>query len=271
MDPKKVKLTEEEELKAQNEIDALNLELLYGANTFISEDMPPEIIAAFLANVKQFEDNHANGQTISIKEYLEHPEYPSLENVDNESIPVLIDLIEKKLVEKNIVLERPKFLSDKGWYKFLVNEIMEHQFTPPIEGTMLFLDYDEFRQDSPEYIGIVTQKMIESIIDLDEPYEPNLLAEECRNSINQITKEEAIEAIHAFRKKYKEIIPIAFSNMEQKATATAMFQIFGVSWKGVDHDGEEHSFDGIGVCQLAIDQTTRTWKVEGIEFPGFGF
>jgi hypothetical protein len=271
MDPKKIKLTPEEDLKAQNEIDALNLELLFGANTFIDGDAPPEIISQWLANVKQFEENHSNMPSITIKEYLGNPDYPSIKTVDVVSIPVLIELFEKKLAEKNLILERPTFLSDKGWYNFLITDIFNHQITPLLDGMMHYLEYNDFRQDSPEFIGIVTQEMIERIINLDVPFDPQLLAEVCRNTKDQIPKEIAIESIHRFRNTYKQIIPIAFSNIEQKSTTTAMFQIFGVSWKGIDHNEEEHSFEGIGVCQLSVDRKSRTWIVEGIEFPGFGF
>lgn len=271
MNPSDEKLNPEEELRANNEIEQLKLDLEFGGTSFISDDAPPELIAMFLKNVRAYEENYSNVPSISVKEYLGNPNYPGMDEVDRESIPVLIDIIETLLKEKHILIERPKFLSDKGWYHFLIDDILNHQFTPPLQGMTQYFDYSDFRQDGPEYIGIVTQEMVESIINLKEEFDPSLLAEVCRNHKDQINKQEAIGSILNFRNTYKEIIPIAFSNLEQKANESALFQIFGINYKGIDQNDIEHNFDGIGICQLTVNMQTRTWQVEGMEFPGFGF
>lgn len=271
MNPSDEKLNPEEELRANNEIEQLKIDLEFGGMSYISEDAPPELIEMFLKNVRAYEENYTNEPAITVKEYLGNPNYPGIEEVETESIPVLVDIIEKLLKEKNIILERPKFLSDKGWYHFLIDDIFNHQFTPPIQGMTQYFDYSDFRQDGPEYIGIVTQEMVESIINLKEEFDPSLLADVCRNYKDQINKQDAIHSIITFRTKYKEIIPIAFSNLEQKATDNALYQIFGINYKGIDQNDKEHNFDGIGICQLTVNMKTRTWEVEGMEFPGFGF
>ena len=48
----------EENLRADNELSALSLELQYGAKMHISGDAPPEVVQQFLAQVAAFDGKH---------------------------------------------------------------------------------------------------------------------------------------------------------------------------------------------------------------------
>lgn len=54
------KLTPEEELRIENELKALDIDLSYGAHSFIADDAPPELVWLFLDNVANFGATHAN-------------------------------------------------------------------------------------------------------------------------------------------------------------------------------------------------------------------
>ncbi|HRJ17025.1 MAG TPA: hypothetical protein PLI34_18645, partial [Saprospiraceae bacterium] len=58
------KLTPEEELRMENQLKALDLEINHGAVNFLSDDLPPEITKMFLENVANFEAAHANARMV---------------------------------------------------------------------------------------------------------------------------------------------------------------------------------------------------------------
>lgn len=266
MNSDKNDLTPSEKINAQNEIDQMKLEL-DGATFFSADDAPPEMIAQFLKNIKNFEGNK-DVPLITVLEHLGNPTLPTDLNKDSDEISILLASIHKLCEEKGLNIIKPDHLTEYGIYRFMMDDIMPHQFQSPLPGMTFVLDYDDFHKDSIFYLEKTAQAMVESIVDLKRPFDEDLLSETCRTVKDQIQKAQAIKSIAAFHDKYSEIIPISFSLFEKESEQGAIFQTFGVAWEGIlNSSGKKESFRGMGICQLSL--TDRRWLVEGVSFSGF--
>ena len=268
MSDKKDKLTPSEKLNAENQLEQAKLEM-EGATFFSDSDAPPEIIAQFLQNIKNFNAGLDTPPT-SVSEHLGNPKLPTDLPHDSDEFPVLIESINTLCESKGLNIIRPDHLTDAGYYKFILNDVMPHKIQPPLEGMTFVIDYDDFHKDSLFYLEQRTQDIVESIVNLNLPFDEDLLAENCRKVEGVITKAEAIKSIENYRGKYSEVIPVAFSLMEKEFTPSAKYQMFGVEWEGIlKSNGEKEKHRGIGICQLNL--YNRKWLVEGVSFPGFDF
>lgn len=266
-------LSPEDELRVENEIKALDLELQFGAKTFISDDAPPELIQAFLANVQKNEADFQNAPMISIYEFIGSPKYAPIDLLEtDEQFEREIERILELLFSKRVLIDRPEFLKPAGYYRFLINDIFPHQMRNYTGETIMHnFAYHEFHQDGPEFIGFRAQAVVEDILDLKNDFTGEWITEDCRSDREIVPKAKIVEKITALRTKYKEIIPVAFQPEGLQPTETAMYFMFLIRWEGIPVDGSpKEEFEGMGICQMAIGED-RQWMVEGMEMPGFRF
>ncbi len=270
---KNEKLTPKESLQADNEIKALDLELNFGAKTFISDDAPPELIAAFLDNVKKNEADFQNAPMVAIYEFIGKPKFAPIDLLEtDEQFETEIERIQALLLSKRVFIDRPEFLSPRAYYRFLINDFFPHQLRNYTGDTVVHtFTYHEFYQDAPEFIGLNAQAVIEDILNFEKPYNGEWLAEACRSDVDVVPKSTIVKKIKALRTKYKAVIPVAFQPEGFLPTETAMYFTFLVRWEGILADGSaKEQFEGMGICQMQLNKE-RQWMVEGVQMPGFEF
>lgn len=192
-------LSPEDELRAENEIKALDLELQFGAKTFISDDAPPELIQAFLKNVQQTEADFQNVPMISIYEFIGSPKFAPIDLLEtDEQFEQEIERILELLFSKRMLIDRPEFLKPAGYYRFLVNDIFPHQMRNYTGETIMHnFAYHEFHQDGPEFIGFHAQAVIEDILDLRKDFTGEWITETCRSGQEMIPKAKIVEKVLA--------------------------------------------------------------------------
>lgn len=268
---KKDKLSSNEELRAQNQIDALKLEMDFGAQSFISGDAPPEIIEQFLKNIRQFETAHQNQESIPIHQYLGKPDIPTIEDPKDDRLPKVLRHIEQLLVTKAIVIERPPHLTDIGWFHFLTKRVFNEEIVPfSAPNYKHYFDYNDYYHDGPYYIEGHVQDAIEDIFDTSRPYEGIWLPDMCRSDREVVPKEKIFNKVNAFRKRYSEIIPVAYSFQNIEVHQGTLYAIIGIEWEGIRIDnGEKETHSGMGICQMLFENDE--WMVQGISVPGFEF
>ena len=92
----------------------------------------------------------------------------------------------------------------------------------------------------------------------------------CSAYRGKITRDEALETIDGFRKKFEKITPLGFrpESLEQPGHGT--YLMFAVRWEGVlAKSGEKERHEGLGVIQF-VDRN-GLWLVQGVSMPGFKF
>jgi len=265
------KLTPEEELRIENELKALDIDLTYGAHSFISDDAPPELVRLFLDNVANFEAVHANEKKVPIRQFAEIPDpLPAAEIADADLETHIKNLLEQ-LETCGVIIDRPEHLKARGYYIFLTEKFLEEEVTNcSAPGMIMGFSYSDFCHDGPEFIRDHVEETIIDIILLDKDFDGEWISETCRSQTDPLTKSEVVERIHIFRSKYLKIAPIAFQPEGVKRTAVGLYFFFLIAWEGTPvGGGEVERYEGSGVSQIGWKD--GEWWVEGIMMPGFEF
>lgn len=271
-DPKSAEnLTPEEEMRMDNQLKALDLEITYGATSFLGEDTDPEITKLFLENVANFEAAYANARMVKIRDFAALEAPAPLEAIADTDLEEAIQSILDKLEAAGVLIDRPSHLRPKAYYRFLVEIFLEAEMTDHHAPGMIHgFSYSDYVHDEPEFIQAHVEMTLLEILNLSVDVEGQWISEHCRDQTEAITKAEALERIHIFRSKYREIKPLAFRPEEVKRTEVGLYFLFLVAWEGIPTSGgeaEEH--EGAGVCQIAFED--GEWMIQGIMMPGFEF
>lgn len=264
-------LDPEENLRADNELAALNLEMRYGAQMHIEGDVPPEILQQFLANVTAFEQQYRKGERTTVYQKIGAPPFAPPDTLEAATLPGELARVQQLLEAGGFIVIGPDELPDDVFYEFIVSEIFPHEVDavlPP--GMMVYLDYEEFHPSDEATIGYITESFLISLLSLEKPFPETMLSERCRDEHNVISREAALASIHAFRGRFERIIPVAFRPEELIQQPDGTWQTFGICWEGIPKDGgakERH--EGLGVMQFELED--GDWLVQGVKIPGFEF
>lgn len=264
-------LTPEEEMRIENKLKALDLELTYGAQNYTAGDAPPEIISQFYDNVKKYEEQYANAPKVQVHEFIGQPEIVPIDDLKKEEIELEIGKLVQLLEEKQVIIDRPDHLSPKGYYRFLTEEFMQHEITDFSAQTMMHcFSYAEFHRDGREFIEQHVSDFLLDLLNLGHDFKGLWLSENCRDYKNQITKDEAIKRCNTFRAMHKELKPLAFQPEKVELHGGTMYLFFLVRWEGISAGtGETVKHEGLGISQLGWED--EEWLVQGVEMPGFAF
>ncbi len=264
-------LTPDEELSIENELNSLDLELTYGAQTFISGDAPPEIISQFLKNVKQYEEQYAHAPKVTVFDFIGKPKIKPAGSLKPEKCEPEIKRLLKILEKKSVLIDRPEHLSPKGYYRFLTEDFMQHEMTDhAAPGMMHFFSYDEFHHDGPEFINDHVSDFLLDLLNLGHDFAGLWLSENCRDDHHSISKAEVIRRCNTFRAMHQELRPIGFKAEKAEMHNGTMYLFFGIAWEATPvGSGEKRREEGLGICQLELED--GEWLVQGVKMPGFEF
>ena len=263
-------LTPEEELRAQNEIAAALFDAEHGSFTHIAKDLPADVFQQFLANVKAFEEGAAS--MISVREVLgsnaKWADGTKIQTAE-EGEQAIADL-EALLKKHHLHVERPAHLSPAGYYYYLTVDLMDHLVVPPTAELHHVIDYDDVRQDSPNYMADVSEQFLAMLFDLERPFDPSIFAKEVRLNGVLTTPERALQSINGWRGQFQSLTPGECRPGEPIAAPDgATYFTFDVAYTTVDVDGNPETQEGPSLVQLSMDPKERFWRVCGATMPGF--
>lgn len=190
-------LTPEEELNAENELELLRLNLEYGAESYISDDAPPELVRQFLENIKKWEENIKDSpETIAIWDILHDHDFPLPEDIEPGRIEEVIEHFLQLLLDNGIIIDRPTHLSAYEFYDFLTGDLLEEEVLaerPP--GFIHGLLYSDIKKDHPD---VIPDMASEEVLDIyfDEPYNAIHIGPA---SHMRHTYEEVVDLVNAWR------------------------------------------------------------------------
>ncbi len=116
-----------ENLRLENDILKLKMQAQFGAITQISPGLPPDIENEFLQNIQRFEDAWQNVKFIKVHNLAGMPAFKKAESLSSENIGIELARIEKLLAEKNIYLHVHGEYEPSTIYRFITEELFEHQ------------------------------------------------------------------------------------------------------------------------------------------------
>jgi hypothetical protein len=273
MENKPEQLSPEENLRADSEIKSLHFELNYGMHqSFISDNIPPELVSQWLDNVTRFEEQYANAEQVTIHQLIGKPPIRTAESLEKNELEPEIKRLKDLLEAHYVMTDRPQHLHPLDYYHFLSEEFMQHLMTNcSAPGMIHFFPYDEFHRDGPEFIEEHAGDFIQDLMDLTRPFEGIWLSEHLRDDRNEITKAGALERIQGFRASWRKIELGEFTPVNLNVKPTGTYFIFHAKWYGIpiSNDKEQEHHEGLGIIQMAFEE--GDWMVQGVKMPGFKF
>ncbi len=264
-------LSPEEQLRADNEIMAMSLELSRGAVTHISDDAPPELVSAWLQHVAAFEAQYEHASQITVYERIGRPAFATPDLLEASTLPGEIERLHDLLEEHGIVALRPDYVDDAQFYQFMVTELFAYEMPNlQLPGTMCVIDYEQFHPNLPAIISHLASSFLLDLLNLKKPYTGSQLSENLRDDQHCIDKTTALERIQAFRNYYKAIKPLGFKPEEVLNSEHGTHLLFSICWEGQPiARGKKERHEGLGVIQLGYEE--EEWLVQGVQMPGFKF
>lgn len=281
--PTPEELTPEERLRLQNELTKAELEDTHGAAFGMATDNPdftPAAEAEFLARIKAME---AGGRDSYVPIGSLIPRGPlkrAAAKAKQRKFQEAADLVVEAAAQAGVITQQPEWIAPQGWYLFLTRDFLEHTIPAPppaseridrSSGTqqMVGVLYDQVRQDSPEFLLVASEGFLQDLLQPDTPFEGRWLAHTCRDGADVVPREQAREKIAAWKKQWREIVPVGFAPgglLDGTQTDGLYFQ-FNCAYTVTDQRGNTEEYDGPGVVQLALED--KTFKVVGCMLEGF--
>ncbi len=264
-------LTPDEELRIDNALKALNLELNHGGVTHFSDELPPEVVNQWLANVTAFEEQFKTAPKTTVYEMMGKPKYASLDLLDASTLVGEANRVEKMLLDHGVVVPKPEKIDYEEYYRFLIEDIFEHEMSATsLEGMITVLEYESFYPELHEFIRDFANRVLLDLLNLTKTFEGGYFSQSLRDDTSIITLEQVMKTITDFRNSYSEIVPIAFQAEQMMGDPSCLYLMFGVKWEGVLKSSQlKEAHEGLGVMQFA--QENKEWTLQGIQMPGFKF
>lgn len=135
----------EENLRIENEILRLKLKAELGAEPHSKADIPAEIENEFLKNVLAFEHAAAERKQIKVYDLLGKPDFNSSDELNDEGIEQALEAITTLMTQKQIAVEFCGIYDSRTQYKFITEELFEHETDViSIPGMFNHFIYEEF-------------------------------------------------------------------------------------------------------------------------------
>ncbi len=262
----------EDELKAENELLKLKLELEHGMKDMGASGLSSEAENQWLNYIYNFEKLHKNAKRIKVFEALGQPHYIKPEALSKAEVGKELERILNIMEEKNIALSWSGDYEDIVIYKFITEELFEQEmddiFMPGMVSQFI---YEEFHPNHDDDLRRYTHELIEALF--KKKWDRKYSIWEFHKTISFKGKEydcEGIsdpiidfqEAYHNFQIRKTEIEEVDFDL--ERAVAMVRGRILYTAYS----ENENRDFDGKFVVNFILDYDC--WCISGFSFPGFG-
>jgi hypothetical protein len=134
----------QDELKAENELLKIKLELEHGM-THSESKLSPEMENEWLNYINNFEQRHKDCKRVTVYEFIGKPEFKKPEDLKDEEVEAELDrwlgLMDEKGVSLDVLAEYPP----RVIYQFITGELFEHETDDiHIEGMKTWFIYEDF-------------------------------------------------------------------------------------------------------------------------------
>lgn len=241
--------------RALNEAKKKEIEEKFGA-TFGegNSKAPPEIERQWLDNIEEFELQHENAKTVTVRAYIGNPTFKTLEEISPEKLSDELDWVleyfEAHGIGIDFICDVPADLA----YKFATEELMEHEIEDVhMAGWMTRFIYEEFHPNDEHDAKESGSHFFWHLFERDEEF---IMSDFSKDEIldcsgNKITESQMKELIRAFWSKYAAFTshkfePTNCSLKDEYATVT-----FHGTWTGLKSGSmEPATFEGESILRM---------------------
>jgi hypothetical protein len=267
-------LTPEEKLQAENELLKLKMMAEFGANfneETTSEKLSPAIENEWLNHIYNFEKLHSNAERIKLYDFIGKPEYKPENVLFEQEISVELERITGILHKNNIVLDCICEYDDRTIYKFITEELFEHEMdNVRIEGMFSNFIYEEFHPNHEYDLKKDTDEFIHQLLETEwNEYSTYTLPNKMIDNGIEISIEEFSKKVVLFQKAWKsfeitnkEINHVAYEL--EKGVATVIMQL---QYSAYPEKGNFEIFSG--KASFGFKYEFGYWYLNEVSVPGF--
>ncbi|HMC85768.1 MAG TPA: hypothetical protein VKI61_09585 [Chitinophagaceae bacterium] len=159
--PEKFSNDPAENLRIENEILRIRIKTELGGDYESDVNLSPELENEFLKNILSFEHRYAKIKMVKIADLLGNPVFVKTAKIDNAAISKAYNDLEELLAQKNIVVEFTKPRDERFKYRFITEELFEHETDDmEVPGMTKYFNYEEFHPDHENEISDHTIKFL---------------------------------------------------------------------------------------------------------------
>jgi hypothetical protein len=138
-------ITSEDELKAENELLRLKLEMEHGMPPHDSSNLSPELENEWLSHIYDFENAFKNAGRIKVYDFIGSPSFVKAEELLPGQITLELERLTGIMTENNLVLDFAVDYDDMLIYKFITEELFDHEIdNMRVKGMNTHFIYEEF-------------------------------------------------------------------------------------------------------------------------------
>jgi hypothetical protein len=152
-----------ENLRIENEILRIKIRTELGGDYESDNNLSPELENEFLKNILAFEHRYSKIKMVKIADLLGNPDIEKTDTLDDQAITRAYADLEELLAQKNIVVEFSKARDDRFKYRFITEELFEHETDDmEVAGMTKYFNYEEFH---PDHEAEITEHAIKFLAD----------------------------------------------------------------------------------------------------------
>ena len=262
----------EDDLRASTELLRLKLEMDYNMKISHTSELPPEIENKWLSNIYNFEEQYKNSKPTKVRELLRNPVFPASEELNDLQISAELSRVLGLLEEKHIALDRCCEYEDRVIYKFIIEELFEHETDNFfLEGMTWHFIYEEFHPNHKHDLTRHATQLIDTLLTRkwDEEYDAYRLSKTISLRGKELPQKTissmilAFQAAHNFFEVQEVKIEDIVVDLENKiGQVNAM-----INYVAYPKEDTPRRFHGPCVVNFVFD--SNDWDISGFEIPGF--
>jgi len=261
MENKSQKQLNDEQLRIENQVRKIKLELEHGAKfgSFTPNHvLPPHIEKMFLDNVERIEKAFKEAKKIKIYDLIGRPEFKKTGTLNDEELAIELDKVHGKLYEHQIFCDSMYDVDNRKLYSFITEELFEELIDDvSVPGFIANFIYENYYPNYEAEIGDMSYEFILSLLKNNEKFEFEEFEDAIKNA----------KQLHNFRDSYRsfEITHLDLESVvinQDKAVAIFKAEFTGL----VEASSIRQKFSVKITVDLSLD--SKYWDIIKVSFPG---
>jgi hypothetical protein len=138
-------ITPEDEVRAENELLKLKLEMEHGMSDMDVKSLSTDAENQWLNYIYNFEKEYKDAQRIKVLEFIGNPTYKSISEIEADEIPQELERVLGIMADNNVAIDFICDYADELKYRFITEELFECETdNMRIDGMMHCFIYEEF-------------------------------------------------------------------------------------------------------------------------------
>jgi hypothetical protein len=268
------RLNPEDELKDENELLKLKLELEHGMKHNDTSSLSPEVENEWLNYVYAFEQQYKDAKRIKVFDALGRPAYKKADDLKPGEVAKELDRLLSIMGKKGIALDYLDGYDEAVIYQFITDELFNQEVDDiSIPGMVNHFIYEEFHpnhaHDMERYVREFAEKLYSK--KWNPEYDTLNFSSQVRFNGNTYDKAGISSIIEAFQEAH---LLLQLEKFELEELNFDKDKGYGnlkvrIAWTASSPDGVSHQ-KGYGLLNFSYDNELGYWDISEFQMPGLG-